>query len=47
MKIDASNWVGLFAPKGVPADVIAKLHAEVVKRQKQPDVKSVSPDAGC
>ena len=46
VKIDASNWVGLFAPKGVPADVIAKLHAEVVKTLQQPDVKKRFADAG-
>lgn len=44
--VDASNWVGLFAPKGVPADVQARLHAEVVKTLQQPDVKKRFADAG-
>ena len=44
--VDASNWVGLFAPKGVPADVVARLHAEVVKTLEQPDVKKRFADAG-
>lgn len=44
--IDASNWVGLFAPKGVPADIVALLHAEVTKTLEQPDVKKRFADAG-
>ncbi len=44
--VDASNWVGLFAPKGVPADVLAKLHAEVSKILAEPDVKKRFADAG-
>ncbi len=44
--VDASNWVGLFAPKGVPADIVARLHAEVVKTLEQPDVKKRFADAG-
>lgn len=44
--VDASNWVGLFAPKGVPADVVAKLHAEVSAILQQPDVKKRFADAG-
>ncbi|MGC4396443.1 Bug family tripartite tricarboxylate transporter substrate binding protein [Hydrogenophaga sp. T2] len=44
--VDASNWVGLFAPKGVPADVLARLHAEVVKTLEQPDVKKRFAEAG-
>ena len=45
-KVDSSNWVGLFAPKGVPADIAAKLHAEVVKTLEAPDVKKRFADAG-
>jgi tripartite-type tricarboxylate transporter receptor subunit TctC len=44
--VDASNWVGLFAPKGVPQDIVAKLHAEVVKTLEQPDVKKRFAEAG-
>jgi tripartite-type tricarboxylate transporter receptor subunit TctC len=44
--VDASNWVGLFAPKGVPADILAKLHAEVAKILAEPDVRKRFADAG-
>lgn len=44
--VDASNWVGLFAPKGVPADILAKLHAEVAKTLQDADVKKRFADAG-
>jgi tripartite-type tricarboxylate transporter receptor subunit TctC len=44
--VDASNWVGLFAPRGVPADILAKLHAEVSKTLELPDVKKRFADAG-
>lgn len=44
--VDASNWVGLFAPKGVPADVLAKLHAEVAKILAEPEVRKRFADAG-
>ncbi|WP_081007877.1 Bug family tripartite tricarboxylate transporter substrate binding protein [Comamonas testosteroni] len=46
VKIDASNWVGLFAPKGVPADVLAKLQVEVAKTLEHPDVKKRFAEAG-
>jgi len=44
--VDASNWVGLFAPKGVPADIQATLHAEVARILAEPDVKKRFADAG-
>lgn len=44
--VDASNWVGLFAPKGVPADILARLQSEVAKILEQPDVKKRFADAG-
>lgn|SRR5512134_2744139 len=33
------NWSGLAAPKGTPADVIARLHAEVKKALASPDMQ--------
>jgi tripartite-type tricarboxylate transporter receptor subunit TctC len=36
---EAGSWFGLAAPKGVPADVIAKLSAETDRILKLPDVK--------
>ena len=50
---EAQGWNGLFAPKGTPADVIAKLNAaaksavesEAVKKRFA-DLSTVAPDAG-
>jgi tripartite-type tricarboxylate transporter receptor subunit TctC len=36
--IVAENWYGFYAPAGTPQPVIARLHAEIVKGLKQPDV---------
>jgi len=33
------SWYGLWGPKGLPADITAKLHGEAVKVLAQPDVK--------
>ena len=45
-RVDASNWVGLFAPKGVPSAVVAKLYAEVVKTLENPDMQKRFASAG-
>ncbi len=37
--VDASIWVGLFAPKGVPKAVIDRLYAETAAVLKLPDVR--------
>jgi len=37
--VDASIWVGLFAPKGTPKDAISKVYAASVQALKQDDVK--------
>jgi tripartite-type tricarboxylate transporter receptor subunit TctC len=37
--VDASIWVGLFAPKGTPKAVIDKLYAEIVTTLKSPEVR--------
>src|SRR3954471_4249394 len=34
-----ASWYGLWGPKGLPADITAKLHGEVVKVLAQPDVR--------
>lgn len=44
--VDASNWVGLFAPKGVPPEIQAKLQAEVTKVLNEPEVRQRFADAG-
>ena len=35
---DATTWLGLVGPAGMPADVVAKLNAETVKILARPDV---------
>ena len=37
-RVDASNWVGMFAPKGTPDTIIEILHREVAKTLAAPDV---------
>ena len=37
--VDATNWVGLFAPKGVPQPIIDRLHTEVIKVLELKDVR--------
>jgi tripartite-type tricarboxylate transporter receptor subunit TctC len=36
---EAVNWYGVFMPAGVPKDIVAKVHNDVVRVLKQPDVK--------
>jgi len=40
------GWSMLFAPSGVPADIVAKLHAETAKAVAQPDVTRIITDTG-
>ena len=44
--VDSSNWVGLFAPKGVPDAVVAKLYAEVKATLDNPEVRERFAQAG-
>jgi tripartite-type tricarboxylate transporter receptor subunit TctC len=44
--IDASNWVGLFAPKGVPQPILDKIYAEVKRTLEDPHVKERFATAG-
>jgi tripartite-type tricarboxylate transporter receptor subunit TctC len=37
--IDASNWVGMFAPKQVPQPIVEKLHGEIQKILMMPDIR--------
>ncbi|MBO0758341.1 MAG: tripartite tricarboxylate transporter substrate binding protein, partial [Bradyrhizobiaceae bacterium] len=37
--IDASNWVGMLAPKGVPKPIIERLHDEIQIILAMPDIK--------
>jgi tripartite-type tricarboxylate transporter receptor subunit TctC len=40
------GWAMLFAPSGVPADIVGKLHAETTKAVAQPDVVKIITDTG-
>jgi tripartite-type tricarboxylate transporter receptor subunit TctC len=40
-KIDASNWVGMFAPKNVPKPIIERLHDEIQKILVMADIRSL------
>jgi tripartite-type tricarboxylate transporter receptor subunit TctC len=37
--VDASNWVGMFAPKRTPQPIVDKLNAEIAKILAMPDLK--------
>jgi len=36
---DVSNWIGLFAPAGTPADIVGRLNAEVQKIMRSPEIQ--------
>ena len=36
---DYALWVGMYAPAKTPADVVARLHAEVMKAANSPELK--------
>jgi len=40
-KIDASNWVAMFAPKNVPKPIIEKLHDEIQKILVTADIRNL------
>ena len=37
---EATNWYGLMAPTGTPADIVARLNAEMLKLLQNPDVRA-------
>jgi tripartite-type tricarboxylate transporter receptor subunit TctC len=39
-------WYGVLAPAGTPKDVLARLHAEVVKAMARPDIRARFTEAG-
>ena len=41
-----SNWIGIAAPAKVPADVLDKLHAEIMKAVNHPQVRSKLLEGG-
>jgi tripartite-type tricarboxylate transporter receptor subunit TctC len=36
---EVSNWIGLFAPAGTPADIVRRLNAEVLRTMQAPDMQ--------
>jgi len=36
---EVTNWIGVFAPAGTPADIVAKLNAEIMRIMRLPDVE--------
>jgi tripartite-type tricarboxylate transporter receptor subunit TctC len=44
--LDASIWVGMFAPKGVPRPIVNKLNAEVRKTLESPDLRARFTELG-
>lgn len=38
--LDLVSWQGVYAPKGTPKEVVARLNAEIVKALKTPELKS-------
>ncbi|MFI8614207.1 Bug family tripartite tricarboxylate transporter substrate binding protein [Acidovorax sp. NPDC077693] len=41
---EMSSWQAIYVPKGTPRPIIQRLHAEIVKALKQPDVKAKLTD---
>ena len=37
---EVTNWIGVFAPAGTPADIVAKLNAEIMRIMRLPEVQS-------
>jgi len=44
--LEVNAWIGLFGPKGIPADVVAKIGADVDKVVKSPEVAKRIVDLG-
>ena len=38
-EVEANAWIGVVAPAATPAPILARIHAEVVKVLRQPDVR--------
>ena len=44
---EASNWFGLMAPAGTPADIVARLNSETAKALQAPEVRARLIALGC
>jgi tripartite-type tricarboxylate transporter receptor subunit TctC len=43
---ESSTWYGIAAPAGTPADIVAKIHAELVRTMKQPEIAQKLAEMG-
>lgn len=43
---DASNWLALLGPAGLPQDIVQRLNSEIAKLMAQPDTQKALFDAG-
>ena len=43
---EADSWTGVLAPKGTPAEIVAQIHAEVVRISQLPDTRERLTAAG-
>ena len=43
---DASNWLALLGPAGMPRDIVSRLNTEIAKLMAQPDTQRALFDAG-
>jgi tripartite-type tricarboxylate transporter receptor subunit TctC len=41
-----ANWVGIFAPKGTPKDIVSKLNSAVMSTLADPSIRSRLVDLG-
>jgi tripartite-type tricarboxylate transporter receptor subunit TctC len=37
---EVTNWIGIFAPAGTPAEIVTKLNAEIMRILRLPDVQA-------
>jgi tripartite-type tricarboxylate transporter receptor subunit TctC len=37
---EVTNWIGIFAPAGTPADIVTKLNAEIMRIMRLPEVQA-------
>jgi tripartite-type tricarboxylate transporter receptor subunit TctC len=44
--VEGSGWQGIFVPAGTPAAVIAKLHAEIARALKLPEIRNSIVETG-
>ncbi len=43
---DVTAWFGVAGPKGMPRDIVVKLHAELLRILKNPEVQKLLLNAG-